>query len=175
MSELMHPASGVWETIRAKLHAPKAPPEDSVAIRVVAAAVVMVSVGAVLAQGVTDLFTGVAAIVLPPIGFVFSHRQRYRPNRGTKVVLAVALLAAFGSFLQNVRYAQSVDEARTSLASLFLWVQVLHSFDVPRRRDLGFSVASSVILMAEAGALSSTPPSRCSCSRGRWGWARGSC
>ncbi|MEX2275339.1 MAG: DUF3488 and transglutaminase-like domain-containing protein [Actinomycetota bacterium] len=132
----------------------KAPPEDSVAIRVVAAVVVMISVGAVLAQGVTDAFTGIAAVVLPPAGFLFSHLQRHRPNRGTKVVLAVALLAAFGSFLQNVRYAQSVDEARTSLASLFLWVQVLHSFDVPRRRDLGFSVASSVILMAEAGSLS---------------------
>ena len=37
---------------------------------------------------------------------------------------------------------------------LFLWVQVLHAFDVPRRRDLSFSMVSSVILMAEAGALS---------------------
>ena len=37
---------------------------------------------------------------------------------------------------------------------MFLWVQVLHAFDVPRRRDLAFSMVSSVILMAEAGALS---------------------
>jgi transglutaminase-like putative cysteine protease len=47
-----------------------------------------------------------------------------------------------------------VDDARVALASLFLWTQVLHSFDLPRRRDLAFSVVSSLILMAEAGSLS---------------------
>ncbi len=57
-------------------------------------------------------------------------------------------------FLQSVQLAGSVDQARVPLASLFLWVQVLHAFDVPRRRDLSFSMVSSVILMAEAGALS---------------------
>jgi transglutaminase-like putative cysteine protease len=35
-------------------------------------------------------------------------------------------------------------------------VQVLHAFDVPRRRDLAFSMISSLILVAEAGALSLT-------------------
>src|SRR5205814_1214515 len=34
------------------------------------------------------------------------------------------------------------------------WVQVLHSFDLPRRRDLAFSVVASVALVAEAGSLS---------------------
>src|SRR4029077_15763629 len=54
----------------------------------------------------------------------------------------------------SVQLAGSVDPARGPLASLFLWVQVLHAFDVPRHRDLAFSMVSSVILMAEAGALS---------------------
>jgi protein-glutamine gamma-glutamyltransferase len=132
----------------------RAAPEDSVALRIVVAAIVMVAVGAVVAQDVVGPFTAVGAIVLPPIGFAFSHSQRHRSNLATKVILAVALLAAFGAFLQNVRLAGSVDDARTSLASLFLWVQVLHAFDVPRRRDLAFSVAASVTLIAEAGALS---------------------
>ncbi len=132
----------------------RAAPEDSVAVRVVVGAIVMVAVGAVVAQDVVGPFTAVGAIVLPPVGFAFSHSQRHRSNLATKVVLAVALLAAFGAFLQSVRLAGSVDDARTSLASLFLWVQVLHAFDVPRRRDLAFSVAASVTLIAEAGALS---------------------
>lgn len=136
------------------LHRVRAAPEDSVALRVVVGAIVMVAVGAVVAQGVVGPFTAVGAIVLPPIGFAFSHSQRHRSNLATKVILAVALLAAFGAFLQSVRLAGSVDDARTSLASLFLWVQVLHAFDVPRRRDLAFSVAASVTLIAEAGALS---------------------
>ena len=53
------------------------------------------------------------------------------------------------------------------LASLFLWVQVLHAFDVPRRRDLAFSMVSSLILMAEAGALSLDVVFGCSWCRGR--------
>jgi transglutaminase-like putative cysteine protease len=70
------------------------------------------------------------------------------------VALAAALVVALGSFLRAVEGMRSFDDARAPLAALFLWVQVLHSFDVPRRRDLGFSVVSSLILMAEAGALS---------------------
>jgi transglutaminase-like putative cysteine protease len=65
----------------------------------------------------------------------------------------VALLAALGQFLADVRGVVSVDQARIPLASLFLWVQVLHAFDVPRRRDLAFSMVSSLILIAEAGSL----------------------
>jgi transglutaminase-like putative cysteine protease len=63
-------------------------------------------------------------------------------------------MAATSQFLQAVHLATSVDEARVPLATLFLWVQVLHSFDVPRRRDLAFSMVSSLILMAEGGSLS---------------------
>src|SRR5439155_11880883 len=57
-------------------------------------------------------------------------------------------------FLSSARYATSVDDARAGLASLFLWVQVIHGFDLPRRRDLSFSLAASTALMAEAGSLS---------------------
>ena len=48
-------------------------------------------------------------------------------------------MVALTAFLQQVKGAATVDEARLPLASLFLWVQVLHAFDVPRRRDLAFS------------------------------------
>jgi transglutaminase-like putative cysteine protease len=130
------------------------PPEDSIRLRVVVAALVMVALVAVVAQGATDAFTWIGGVILVPIGYAFSYFQRHKMNVGTKVVLVVGLLAALGAFLQNVRLAESVDQARIPLASLFVWVQVLHSFDVPRRRDLSFSVVSSLILMAEAGSLS---------------------
>ena len=130
------------------------PPEDSIQLRVVVAAMVMVALVAVVAQGATDAFTWIGGILLVPIGYGFSYFQRHKANVGTKVVLVVGLLAALGAFLQNVRFAESVDQARIPLASLFVWVQVLHSFDVPRRRDLSFSVISSLILVAEAGSLS---------------------
>jgi protein-glutamine gamma-glutamyltransferase len=132
----------------------KEQPEDSIRLRVVVAAMVMVALVAVIAQGATDTATWIAAMLLVPAGYTFSYFRRDKTSVGTKVVLVVGLLAALGGFLQSVRLAQSVDQARIPLASLFVWVQVLHSFDVPRRRDLSFSVVSSLILMAEAGALS---------------------
>jgi protein-glutamine gamma-glutamyltransferase len=141
--------------LRARLLArEKEPPEDSVWLRIAVGALVMLALTAVIAQGATDAFTSAGGLLLVPIGYTFSHAQRHRANIATKVVLAVGLLAALGAFLQGVRMAQTVDQARIPLASLFVWVQVLHSFDVPRRRDLSFSVVSSLILMAEAGSLS---------------------
>ena len=143
------------ETLRARwLRRQKEPPEDSIRLRVVVAAMVLVAVAAVIAQQAIDTFTAGAALVLVPTGYAFSYAQRNRANIATKVALAVGLVVAFGAFLQSVRFVQSTDQAKIPLASLFLWVQVLHSFDVPRRRDLAFSVISSLILMAEAGALS---------------------
>ena len=129
-------------------------PEDSLRLRVIVALMVEVAIAAVVAQGAVDAVTGVAALVLAPVGYAYSFARRRSPSVITKVALSVGLLAALGSFVQAVQGASSFDEARQPLAGLFLWVQVLHAFDVPRRRDLGFSVVSSVILMGEAGALS---------------------
>lgn len=129
-------------------------PEDSIQIRAVVLAIVMVGVAAVIAQGAVPPSTALGTIVLIPVGFVFSYYRRNERNIILKLFLAVALLMALGRFLRAVRFVTSVDDARVSLASLFLWVQVVHSFDLPRLRDLAFSVAASVVLMAEAGSLS---------------------
>jgi transglutaminase-like putative cysteine protease len=123
-------------------------------MRLAVAGAVEVAILAVVAEGGVSGFATIPPLLLAPIGYSFSYRQRHRSNVTTKVLLSIGLLAAFAQFLQSVRLAGSVDQARVPLATLFLWVQVLHAFDVPRRRDLAFSVVSSVILMAEAGALS---------------------
>ena len=141
--------------MRLEIRRPSGAPEDSVAIRLVVAAAVEIAIAAVVTQpDAVEPITAIAAVVLAPAGYLFSYRRRRRPNVLLKVVLSVALLAALGQFLGAVRAVTSVDQARIPLASLFPWVQVLHAFDVPRRRDLAFSMASSLILMAEAGALS---------------------
>ncbi len=135
---------------------PKAPPEDGVAIRLVVAAGVELGIVAVLSQGAVDALTGVVALVLAPLGYLFSYRRRHENGFAVKIVISVALLAALGQFLQAARLVQSVDQVRQPLAALFLWVQVLHAFDVPRRRDLAFSMVSSTTLIAAAGAVSLT-------------------
>jgi transglutaminase-like putative cysteine protease len=129
-------------------------PEDSIRLRAVALAAVMVSVVAVVAQRAVDPGTAAGALLLVPVGFVFSYVRRGRRNTIFKLGLAGAMFVALWSFVHGVRAAPSVDDARVALAALFLWTQVLHSFDLPRRRDLAFSVVSSLILVAEAGSLS---------------------
>ena len=136
------------------LHRVPGPTEDSVRLRVVVAAAVEVALLAVVTQGGVGVPTAAAALVLAPAGYYYSYRQRARANKLLKLVLSAGLLLAMAQFIQSVEAATTVDQARAPLASLFLWVQILHSFDVPRRRDLSFSMASSLILMAEAGSLS---------------------
>jgi transglutaminase-like putative cysteine protease len=129
-------------------------PEDSAVLRIVVAAAVEVAIAAVVLQGGVDPLTGIVALVGAPVGYVFSCVRRRLPSVQTKIGLGLGLLLALAAFLRAVGDARSFDDARAPLAALFLWVQVLHAFDVPRRRDLAFSIAASLILMAEAGALS---------------------
>jgi len=129
-------------------------PEHSKVLRVVVLAITMLSVMAVAGAGAVDPGTTAAALVLIPAGSWLAYRRRSGANVALKLLLAAGLVAALMSFVSRARAAQSVDEARVMLGSLFVWVQVLHSFDLPRRRDLSFSVAASVVLMAEAGSLS---------------------
>ncbi|MGZ8637041.1 MAG: transglutaminase TgpA family protein [Actinomycetota bacterium] len=142
--------------MRLELKRPTGPPEDSIPMRVVVALAVEIAIAAVVAQHAVQPTIAAAALVLAPLGYLYSYRRRHRANLALKLVLTAALLAATGQFFASVRMAANVDAARIPLATLFLWVQVLHAFDVPRRRDLAFSMTSSLILMAEAGALSLT-------------------
>lgn len=130
--------------------------EDSVQLRVVSLICVLIGVAAVLAQGVVNPSAGLAAIVLIPFGYWYSHTHRTKRNIPLKLVLAVGMILSLGGFLRSMRTADSVDEARAYLAELFLWVQILHSFDLPRRKDLAYSMASSLVLMAAAGSLTIT-------------------
>jgi len=128
-------------------------PEHSKPLRLVVLAISLLPVVAVAAAGAVDAGTTAAALALIPAGSWLAYRWRSRANVVLKLLLAAGLVGALMSFVSGARTAQSVDEARVMLGSLFVWVQVLHSFDLPRRRDLAFSVVASVVLMAEAGSL----------------------
>ena len=131
----------------------KQAPEDSVPLRVAVVAAVMAAVLAVLAQGVGGPFLRVSALVGIPAGFVYSHRNRHKDGYLLKALLAAGVLAAFAGFRSGLGGMQpgAINELQLPLAELFLWVQILHSLDVPARRDLLFSLLSSLILVAVAG------------------------
>jgi protein-glutamine gamma-glutamyltransferase len=129
-------------------------PEDSVALRAAVLAAVEVGAIALLVQGAVTITAGLLAIVGLPVAYAFSYARRHRDNYGVKMGITVAACFALFSFLQDARSIGSLDEVRFPLAALFLIVQVLHGFDLPARKDLNFSLGSSLALMSVAGSLS---------------------
>ena len=131
-------------------------PEESIALRIAVLVAVVVAALAVLAQDVGGGPLRLAVLVGIPAGFAFSHYARYREGFWLKVGLAIALLVVFLNFLRSLAGIGpgTLSEVQVPLAELFLWVQLLHALDVPARRDLLFSLVSSLVLMAVAGVLS---------------------
>ena len=131
-------------------------PEESVALRVAVLVAVLAASLAATAQGVGGSALRIAATVGIAAGFAYSHWARHRDGYLLKAMLAVGVLLAFGGFLQATTgmTAGAINEVQLPLAELFLWVQFFHSLDVPARRDLLFSLLSSLVLVAVAGVLS---------------------
>ncbi len=129
-------------------------PEDSKGFRLAVLLTVLLSVAAAVTYGAVGLPAGIAVLAGVAAGSYFSWRRRNRANLLVKVTLSVLLLVVFALFWSEL--SGSIHDLRYPLVRLFLWLQVLHSFDLPARRDLDFSLVSSAVLMAFAGSLSVT-------------------
>lgn len=125
------------------------PAEEAVPPRVTVLASVLIAVGAV---GALEEFTRQAALaaLLLCLGFWASYRRRHARNGWLKVTVAGLILVVAWDFFLTL-FANPFDP-RVPLVRLFLWLQVLHSFDLPARKDLKYSLASAVVLMAVAAA-----------------------
>ncbi len=126
--------------------------EESKPLRIAVWAAVSISAIALVAQGAGSAALVFASVALISVGSFFSWRRRYRPNLLLKVVIMSLTVAALVSFLRQVSLRPL--DMRLPLAELFIWVQVLHSFDLPRSKDLLLSLVSSLILLALAGSFS---------------------
>src|SRR5215211_1463574 len=69
-------------------------------------------------------------------------------------MLAFGALAALAMFFREV--LSSLYDTRVPLARLFLWVQVIHAFDLPARKDLSYSLVSGLILLAVGAVLTTS-------------------
>jgi len=135
-------------------------PEHSVVFRVATALAVVVAIGACWSQGELAPWLGAGAVGVVVAGNVFSYHRRGRPTPYLKLVLAAAVVGAFLWFFFSIRQAAAAGDLATveaPLAVLFTLVQAVHAFDVPSRRDLGFSLAGSATLMAVAAAQAVSP------------------
>ncbi len=61
------------------------------------------------------------------------------------------MLAALGAFFG--RLFGELNDTRLALAELLIQLQVFHSFDMPRRKDLRYSIVIGLILLGVAATL----------------------
>src|SRR5215216_4906496 len=132
----------------------KRPPEDSIELRAWVLAAVLVGEVAVLTSGYFGVATGILVPFLTVVAFVVSYLRRRERNILLKVMLAFGALAALAMFFREV--LSSLYDTRVPLARLFLWVQVIHAFDLPARKDLSYSLVSGLILTAVGAVLATS-------------------
>jgi len=146
-----------WQGIRAQLRPATPVPEDSISLRVLVQLLVSVGIASisVAAAGVTQtsLFN-LLAIPLSALGGYWSWRSRRQSNMAVKFAIAFGMLMALGVFL--TRLLGEGGDARIRLAELLIHLQILHSFDMPRRKDLGYSIVIGLILLGVAATVSQT-------------------
>ena len=129
-------------------------PEDSILLRVTVLAAVMTGALALTVENAIAGETGVLLLILLPLAYWVSYVRRDKDNWHIKIALTVLAIFALIRFFGQLRGIATLDEVRFPLADLFLWVQVLHGFDLPARKDLNFSLGSSLTLMAAAATIS---------------------
>ena len=95
------------------------------------------------------------AIAATIVGNALSYRRREHPWRAVKPILAACVVGGFVWFIITATRSATPGDISTveaPLAALFAWVLSTHSFDVPARRDVAYSLAGSAALMAVAAA-----------------------
>ncbi len=138
---------------------PKPQSEDSVLLRALVQLLVVVGIIAtdVASEGNMIWFgwpISILAVPLTLLGGVWSWQNRQKANVGAKFFIAIGMLGMLLLFFRNL-YA-NLNDTRLVLAELLIQLQILHSFDLPRRKDLGYSMVIGLILLGVAGTVSQT-------------------
>jgi transglutaminase-like putative cysteine protease len=150
---LKSPRLPLWQQLSQRLEAmPQLKTEDSLAFRILVQALVIVGIIATDVAAQTQM--SVWAVPLSIAGASWSWYRRKQRNVTVKFLLAIAMLAVLVVFLSNL--VVNLNDSQLALAGLLIQLQVLHSFDLPRRKDLGYSMMIGLILLGVAGMLSQT-------------------
>ncbi|BAY26270.1 transglutaminase domain-containing protein [Calothrix sp. NIES-2100] len=126
--------------------------EDSISLRVLVLALVITGIVATDIAGETQF--SLWAIPVSFMGAIWSYRSRRDRNTAVKFCIAIGMLVALGAFF--ARLIGELNDTRLGLAELLIQLQILHSFDTPRRKDLGYSIVIGLILLGVAATLSQT-------------------
>ena len=128
--------------------------EESVLFRILTQA--LVSVGIIATDIAAETNLSLWAVPLSLMGATWSWMRRRERNIPTKFLLAIGMLVALAAFFVRMIGGRELNDTRLVLAELLIQLQVLHSFDMPRRKDLGYSMVIGIILIGVASTLSQT-------------------
>lgn len=123
--------------------------EDSLLLRVLVQ--ILVAIGIIATDFAAETQMSLGAIPVSFIGAAWSWHRRRRSNVAVKFFIAVGMIVALGNFFGNL--VSNLNDTRLVLAELLIYLQVLHSFDLPRRKDLGYSIVIGLILLGAAATL----------------------
>jgi len=142
-----------WERFKQQLEAmPTMKTEESIPLRFLVQA--LVTVGILATDVATQNYWSLWAVPLSIVGAWWSWKNRHKRNITMKFILAIGMIAMLVFFFGNLR--ENLNDTRLALAELLTQLQVLHSFDLPRRKDLGYSMVIGLILLGVAGTVSQT-------------------
>jgi TgpA N-terminal domain len=151
MSPVRSPQPSWTERFKAR---PKEPSESSWQLRVLAQLLVIVGIIATDTAAETTLsFWAIPASV---VGATWSWHNRDKRNIAVKFLLAIGMMISLALFFRNLLFGGQLNDTRVALTSLLVQIQMLHSFDLPRRKDLGYSMIIGLILISVACTLSQT-------------------
>jgi len=138
-----------WVRLLKKQHRP----EDSIPLRVGVGVSVMVALVGALHQMDWPVY-GWIILPMTVAGFVFSWKRRRQSNWWVKAILSLLMPVVLVNFFLGLM--ATPYDPRLPLAELLLWLQTLHSFDVPARKDLKYSLLVGIILISFGAVLSSS-------------------
>ncbi len=123
-------------------------------MRVACTGAVLVAIAACASLGEMSHPTEWIALLLVPLGMAFSYATRARPPEWVKVGVALGAVGSLVWFFNEVssRPVTDITTVENPLTVLFVCILVVHSFHVPSRRDLLFSIGASAGLMAVGAA-----------------------
>ncbi len=138
-----------WVRLLKKQHKP----ENSVPLRVAVGTTIMIALVGALHQMDWPAF-GWLILPMTATGFWFSWVRRNHSNWWLKAILSLLMPVVLVNFFMGL--AATPYDPRLPLAELLLWLQTLHSYDVPARKDLKYSLLVGIILISFGAVLSSS-------------------
>jgi protein-glutamine gamma-glutamyltransferase len=151
MSSVRSPQKTWTERLRSL---PKEPSEGSWQLRMLAQ--VLVIIGIIATDTAAETTLSFWAIPASVVGATWSWHNRDKRNITVKFLLAIGMMVALVLFFRNLLFGGQLNDTRVALTGLLVQIQILHSFDLPRRKDLGYSMIIGLILISVACTLSQT-------------------